>query len=155
MEMSGDEQKAGGLTPRELELAHALPRLTPEQVAQVSPRLKREAFAPGEVIIRQGDLPDRFYIVIFGQVEIIYEDLENRTHSVDMRKPGEFFGETALLQNRPRSATVRALEDKAVELLVMEGEDFKAMMDESKATEMHLAQEMIQRLIRLADVEED
>ena len=153
--MNGDEQLASGLTPREVELAQALPRLSAEQVAEVSPKLKREAFAAGEVIIRQGDLPDRFYIVIFGHVEIIYEDLESRTHTVDMRKPGEFFGETALLQNRPRSATVRAPEDKAVELLVMEGEDFKAMMDESKATEMHLAQEMIQRLIRLADVEED
>ncbi len=153
--MSGDERKTSDLSARDLELAQALPRLTPEQVAEVSPRLKRETFAPGEVIIRQGDLPDRFFIVIGGHVEVSYKDLESRTHIVDIRKPGEYFGETGLMQNRPRSATVRAPEDSAAELLCMEGEDFKDMMDESKATEMHLAQEMIQRLIRLADVEED
>ena len=153
--MSGEDSKANDLSARDLELAQALPRLTPEQVAEVSPRLKRETFAPGEVIIRQGDLPDRFFMVIGGYVEVSYEDLESRTHTVDIRKPGEYFGETGLMQNRPRSATVRAPEDSAAELLCMEGEDFKDMMDESKATEMHLAQEMIQRLIRLADVEED
>lgn len=153
--MSGGNKKTSELTERETELAQALPRLTPEQVAEVSPKFKRERYSSGDTIIRQGDLPDRFYIVISGYVEILYKDLENRTHTVDFRKPGEYFGETGLLQNRPRSATVRAPEDETVELLAMESEDFKAMMQESKATEMHVAQQMLQRLITLADVEDD
>ena len=99
--MSGEERKGRDLTPREVELAQALPRLTPEQVAEVSPKLKREAFPPGEVIIHQGDLPDRFYIVIFGHVEIFYEDLENRTHAVDTRKPGLQIVETVHSHGRP------------------------------------------------------
>jgi CRP/FNR family cyclic AMP-dependent transcriptional regulator len=134
-------------------LAQALPQLTTEQIAQVSPRFIRETFAPGEAIIRQGDAPDRFYIVIRGQAEVLYEDLKGEIETVDRRKAGEYFGETGLIQNRPRSATVRASTEGEVEVLAMDRQDFQEMMAESKATEMHLAQEMIQRLIRLADAE--
>lgn len=137
----------------EEQLAKALPRLTPEQIAAVSPRLNRQWFEPGAEILRQGDQPDYFYIVLEGQVEIWYEDLEGREEAVDVRKQGEFFGETGLLQNRPRSATVRAGSESGAELLAMSRDDFRGMMEESKATEMHLAQEMIQRLIRLANAE--
>ena len=149
----GDESKTSNQQSTDQRLAQALPQLTAEQIAQVSPRFVRETFAPGEVIIRQGDAPDRFYIVIRGQTEVLYEDLKGETETVDRRKAGEYFGETGLLQNRPRSATVLASPDGEVEVLAMNRQDFQEMMDESRATEMHLAQEMIQRLIRLANAE--
>lgn len=149
----GDESKTSSQQSVDQRLAQALPQLTPEQIAEVSPRFVRETFAPGEVIIRQGDLPDRFYIVLQGQAEVLYEDLKGETELVDKRKAGEYFGETGLLQNRPRSATVIASPDGGVELLAMDRQDFQELMAESRATEMHLAQEMIQRLIRLANAE--
>jgi CRP-like cAMP-binding protein len=145
--MTSDDQKT------EEELAHALPQLTSEQVAQVSSKFTRETYAPGEVIISQGAVPDRFYIVIRGQAEVRHEGTSGQTDTVDQRRPGEYFGETGLLQNRPRTATVNAPEDGEVEVLAMERDDFQAMIGDSKATEMHVAQEMIQRLIQLADAQ--
>lgn len=149
----GDEGKTSAQQSADQRLAQALPQLTAEQIAEVSPRFVRETFAPGEVIIQQGDLPDRFYIVIRGRAEVHYEDLKGETELVDTRKAGEYFGETGLLQNRPRSATVIASPDMGVELLAMDRQDFQELITESKATEMHLAQEMLQRLIRLANAE--
>lgn len=149
----GDESKSSNQGSEVKQLAHALPQLTAEQVAEVSPKFVRETFAPGEVIIQQGAAPDRFYIVIRGQAEVWYEDLEGRNEPVDRRIAGEYFGETGLLQNRPRSATVKAPSDSEVEVLAMDRQDFQEMIDESRATEMHVAQEMITRLIRLANVE--
>ncbi len=134
-------------------LAQALPRLTPEQVAQVSPKLIRQTFAPGEVIIRQGEPPDRFYIMLRGQADVWHEDLAGESKFIDTRQPGEYFGETGLLQNRPRSATVCASDEGEVEVLALDRHDFQALIDESRATEMHVAREMIQRLINLADVQ--
>ena len=131
-------------------LAQALPKLTAEQVAEVSPKLVRRAYEPGEVIINQGDAPDRFYIVIGGEAEVWHEGLSGQSDEIDLRKPGEYFGEVGLLQDRPRSATVRAPEDGRVEVLAMDREDFLELMHDSKATEMNVAQEMIQRLISLA-----
>ena len=150
----GDESKTSSKGSVDKRLAQALPQLTAEQVAEVSPKFVRETFPPGEVIIRQGEAPDRFYIVIQGQAEVWYEDLEGRNETVDLRVAGEYFGETGLLQNRPRSATVKAPLDGEVEVLALNRQDFRDLIDESKATEMHVAQEMIQRLIRLANAEE-
>jgi CRP-like cAMP-binding protein len=131
-------------------LAQALPKLSAEQVHEVSPKLVRVTYEPGQVIIKQGDAPDRFYIVIAGQAEVWHEGLSGQRGEIDIRKPGEYFGEVGLLQDRPRSATVRAPEDSPVEVLAMDRQDFLELMDESKATEMNVAQEMIQRLISLA-----
>jgi len=147
---TGEEKRADS---RAEQLSQALPRLTPAQVAQVSTKLKRMRFDRGETIIRQGDSPEYFYIVISGRAEVLHEGVSGRKGTVDVRRAGEYFGETGILQNRPRNATVRAPEESGVEVLAMAREDFLAMIDESRATEMHVAQEMIQRLISLADVQ--
>jgi CRP-like cAMP-binding protein len=131
-------------------LAQALPKLTAEQLKEVSPKLVRQTYEAGQVIMNQGDAPDRFYIILAGQAEIWHEGLSGQSGEIDIRKPGEYFGEVGLLQDRPRSATVRAPKDNSLEVLAMERQDFLALMDESKATEMSVAQEMIQRLISLA-----
>jgi len=151
--MSENESPSRKTPVTDQKLAQALPQLTSEQVAEVSTKLKRETYGPGQVIIQQGDLPDRFYIVISGRAEVLHEDLSGRTGTVDFRGPGEYFGETGLIQNRPRSATVRASMDGEVELLALARDDFEELMDDSRATEMHVAQEMIQRLIRLANAQ--
>lgn len=151
--MSGEEKLTGGEQAADQPLAKALHKLTPEQLAEVSPKFVRERYGPGEVIIRQEEMPDRFYIVIRGKAEVWHENVAGETEVVDVRVPGEFFGEIGVLQNRPRSATVRAPDDAEVEVLAMEREDFREMIEESKATEVQVAREMIRRLISLADAQ--
>jgi CRP/FNR family transcriptional regulator, cyclic AMP receptor protein len=63
-----------------------------------------ETFEEGETIFEQGDLGDFMYVVVEGEVEIIH-----RGEVINTLKPGEFFGEMALVDNRPRSAAARAL----------------------------------------------
>ena len=72
-------------------------------------------------------------------------------HLVATADPGDYFGETGLLQDHPRSATVRVSSEVAVEVLALDRQHFEEMMDESKATEAQVAREMIQRLIELSD----
>ncbi len=145
------EEKEAGQPIGDPRLVQALLRLTPEQVAQVSSKFTRETYAAGETIIRQGELPDRFYIVIRGQADVHHEGLSGRTAFVDRRVAGEYFGEIGLLNNQPRSATVSASPEGEVELLALNRQDFLDLIDESRATEAHVAQEMIKRLINLAD----
>ena len=135
------------------QLAQALPHLTPELIAEVSTKFVRKVFEPGEMIIKQGEIADSFFIIMSGSVEIWHEGLSGRSELVDTQNPGNYFGETGLLTNRPRTATVKAYKDGEVVVLVMGSRDFEAMMKDSKATEMHVAQEMLQRLISLADAQ--
>ncbi len=137
-----------------LQLAKALPMLTSEEVKHVSPKFQTLSYSPGELIIKQGDPADRFYIIVSGRCEVIDHQLDGRDVTVDYREPGEFFGEIGLLQNKPRTATVRAAVDSEVEVMALDREAFLAMTGDSKATEMTIAREMIQRMISLADAQE-
>ena len=135
------------------QLAQTLPHLTPELIAEVSPKFEQQTFQPGQMIIKQGEIADCFFIIISGSVEIWHEGLSGQSEHVDTRNPGEYFGETGLLTNRPRTATVLAHQEGEVVVLVMGSREFQEMMEESKATEMHVAQEMLQRLISLANAQ--
>ena len=67
--------------------------------------------APGEVIIKQGDDGDNFYIIDSGEVEVLVKD-----KVVVKINEGGSFGELALMYGIPRQATVRATQDAEVKL---------------------------------------
>lgn len=68
-----------------------------------------EHYEPGQEIFRQGDLGDRIYIISRGKAEVLREQ-GDRTVSLALLGPGEYFGEMALLNQTTRNATVRCLE---------------------------------------------
>jgi cytochrome P450/CRP-like cAMP-binding protein len=130
-------------------LARALPTLSHEQIARVSPEIASRTYAPGEVIIRQGDPAETFYVLTSGRAEVIRRYPSGSETTIDWREPGEYFGEIGLLQDRPRTATVRAAETGA-EVLVLGRAAFLGLMGGSAATESAIAQEMARRLLAVA-----
>ncbi len=77
----------------------------------------------GKVLIRQGELGDDLMIIYSGLVAV-----ERNGERVNKLGPGEFFGEIALLERGPRTATVTA--ETACRLLVINHRDFHAVMEE-------------------------
>jgi len=75
----------------------------------VTDRVTHAHYEPGDYIIRQGDPPACFYVIEKGEVEIVRTSAEKPEGEVlAVLGAGNFFGETALLGNQPRSASVRA-----------------------------------------------
>ncbi|MBL8447456.1 MAG: cyclic nucleotide-binding domain-containing protein [Zoogloeaceae bacterium] len=70
---------------------------------------KTVEYPPRAVIIQEGDLGDRIYVIESGRVEVL-KALGDELRVLKILGPGECFGEMALLDISPRSATVRALE---------------------------------------------
>ena len=81
--------------------------------------------APGETLIRRGDMGSEMYIVCRGRVEVV----DARGGTLATLGPGDFFGETSLLWSTPRTATVRAT--SACDLFVLEREDFDRVLQEN------------------------
>lgn len=69
--------------------------------------LHREVYAQGEVIFREGEPGDCAYLIEEGNVEVCI----NQTEQINIIGKGELFGEIALLDRQPRTATVRALDN--------------------------------------------
>lgn len=82
-------------------------------------------FPPGMVLFEEGQPGDYMYVVQSGEVEIRRQVGETE-RVLAVLPPGEFFGEMAILNGRPRSAT--AVVRTAARLLVIEGKTFEAML---------------------------
>ena len=93
-------------------------KISPELLAKAGASSIR--LAPGDVVFKDGDAPDKMYVVLSGEVEIHLRDTIIETVS-----QGGTFGEMALIDGSPRSATVIAKTDSQVAAI-----DKKTFMDE-------------------------
>lgn len=86
--------------------------LSKKQLSQVSSLMTPLDLKAGKVLARQGEVGREFLILLEGQVEVVRDG-----KIIAVRGPGDFIGEIALLDNRPRTATVTARTDVVVEVL--------------------------------------
>ena len=89
-----------------------------EFLRDIIPRLDARQFAPGEVLVHEGDVGDEMYFLTRGQVEVLRGEPAER---LAVLREGSFFGELAILTDAPRAATIRALTDVEVYALRRDG----------------------------------
>jgi CRP/FNR family transcriptional regulator, cyclic AMP receptor protein len=90
-------------------------------------RLRRRRFRRNEVIFHQGDPGDSLHIVASGAVKIVLPSPEGEEAIIATLRPGDFFGELALLDGAARSATATALEPS--ETMVLPRAVFQELLD--------------------------
>jgi len=92
-----------------------------EALRQLAAGAPTRTFAPGETIIRQGELGESIFFVLEGGVEVFVRRGEGEV-LIDRHGPGRYFGELALLGDRRRTATVRAAAQEALSPALSQGE---------------------------------
>ena len=135
----------------EADVAAAVPSLSREALTRVAARVHTLTFAPGAVIIRQGDPADRFYILAEGRVEVLREHGEGEPVVLAYLERGGYFGEIGLLHKVARTATVRAV--GAVTALALDQADFEQIVAESDLTASEIS-EVVQRRMTSARLAE-
>lgn len=108
-------------------------------------RVSHAHYDPGEFIIRQGEPPTNFYVLEKGEVEVVRPQNGAPEHVVAVLGAGSFFGERALLGNRPRVMSVRAR--TPVEVLVMGKNVFSQVSGALKPLRDALAQTLNRRAV--------
>ena len=99
----------------------------PEARIDLAKRFRLRVFPEGAEIVREGERGTSFFLVRSGVVEVWTSDLRDRTKKVKLGELGEgdFFGEVALLTDKPRTATVRA--KTKTEVMELARTDFEAI----------------------------
>ena len=104
-----------------------------------------EIIKKGDVILRQGDLPDKFYIIIDGFVTVSHTVPDGREQTIAHLTSGDYFGEIGLLDGTPRIATVTALTN--VKLLSFDRDTFKTWMNKSPGSKDDIQKEAQRRRV--------
>jgi hypothetical protein len=103
--------------------------LSKSELAVWSSRFETIAYQPGQGVVRRGDASDAFYCVLSGELAVVIENDDGSERTIRLLGPGQFFGEIGLLQDAPRTASVRALTHARVYRL--DAEAFRDLLDES------------------------
>ncbi|MFC1971950.1 ATP-binding cassette domain-containing protein [Chloroflexota bacterium] len=119
-------------------LAKTFPSLTQQQLIWVTSKLRPQIYPSGSVIIQKGQPPDKFYIVIRGEVEVILQTPDGHEFPVSRIKSGQYFGEVALIRGDVNMTTVRATADSDVEVATLDQESFSRLLAESSPTKKEI-----------------
>lgn len=95
----------------------------------------------GEVIFREGDAGETMYVVIEGEVDVVHKD-----HLIESIGAGSVFGEMALIDHEPRSATATAKTD--CKFVVVDQRRFGFMVQETPFFALEVMKIMADRLRR-------
>lgn len=111
---------------------------------------RRRAFARGEVVFHEGDLGDSLHLVRTGRLAVQVFTTTGEAATLNVLRPGDFFGELALLRERPaprRTASVVALEP--AQTLSLSGVAFHAICDQHPRIERLMVTMLAQRVEEL------
>jgi CRP-like cAMP-binding protein len=124
--------------------------LPPIEAARVLEIARRRTFGPREVVFHRGDPADTLHLVHSGRFAVGINTPYGDTAVLSLVGPGESFGEIALLEGVPRSATVVALE--RAETRSIHKLDFDALRARHPVVVDILARALAMRVRRLSDL---
>jgi CRP-like cAMP-binding protein/anti-anti-sigma regulatory factor len=147
-----DERGGSGLMP--LEQIDFLAGVSEDELAALRDVLKLREFDAGEAICREGDPGDRMWLLAKGSVSVRLDVSDHRgSRRIASLGRGTVFGEMALIEGAPRSATIVA--DEAVVCYELSSEDFNRLLHDRPlvATRVmrNTARELARRLRRTTE----
>ncbi len=102
---------------------------------------KEYSYKPGATIVREGARGQELFVLLDGTAS-----LTRKGRTITRLTPGDFFGEMAVIDGGPRSATIVA--DDAVDCLVLKQADFRSMVEGDPSIAWHLLETFAARLRR-------
>jgi CRP/FNR family transcriptional regulator len=116
-----------------------------EGLKRLSDFIQEKKERAGVLIFREDDLGDEMYLVRSGQVSI-HQELDSGPVLIEMVEPGGYFGEMAIIDELPRTASATAEVDSS--LLVLHKNDFRAAVQDYPDIAFEVFREFTRRLRR-------
>jgi CRP-like cAMP-binding protein len=110
--------------------------LSPDEQHELRVAGRPQRFAPGAVLLYEGQIGDRVMVMFTGRAKVSYVTARGREVVLRFAGPGEVLGELAAIDGQPRSGTVTALEE--IEAVILPAERFMAFVDQNRAVRLAL-----------------
>lgn len=127
--------------------------LLPAELESLSGCLRRRSYAKGRAIFLQGDPGTSLYVIEAGRVKIVLPSPEGKEFVLNLLGPGDFFGELALLDAKPRSAD--AVAQESCRLLLLQRDDFLQFLEAHPRASVTLLAVLSRWLRRNAQIVQD
>jgi CRP-like cAMP-binding protein len=127
--------------------------LSPKEHDTIAALAEIRTYATRKRVVTQGDPARALFAVVRGRLKVVSSGPDGRDAVLGIMGKGEVFGEVALLDGGPRSATVTALEP--CELLIIERDAFMTFLERSPSVAVKLLKVLAGRLRRLSHRSED
>ncbi|MDZ8079083.1 MAG: cyclic nucleotide-binding domain-containing protein [Nostoc sp. SerVER01] len=126
-------------------LSNALPNVEPSEIIAVATQAKVIRYGANSIIVQQGEVAEKFYLILEGEVEALVSDRHDEFTSCRLQ-PGEYFGNAQLVNGENYPFTVRAGLTE-VEVMIVDRESFCSLIFKSNTNQETVASVLRQRLM--------
>ncbi|MFZ0257203.1 MAG: Crp/Fnr family transcriptional regulator [Gammaproteobacteria bacterium] len=125
------------------------PELTSESLKQIAAHGTMRTYPKNTVLIHEGDQTDSFYVILKGKVKVYASDEDGKEIILNIQGAGKYFGELALIDSAPRSASVMTMEPS--KLAVVSRADFEGFLTQNPRIAIELIRSLAQRVRSLTE----
>jgi signal transduction histidine kinase len=125
-------------------IRRAFPELSSLEAAEMVSLGSVESYAEGNMLCAEGAIERTFYILLEGEVKVTKVINEAEDRFLAILKPGDFFGEMALIQDAPRAASVRTV--TPVVVLEIYRDHFEELVERNSRVSMAMVRVVTRRL---------
>lgn len=128
--------------------------LNQESLERVAAIMSEKIYARKSIVFHEGDQGNTLYIIKNGRIKIAKVAMDGREKTLTILLGGDFFGEMAIFDNLPRSATAEALEND-VHLFAINKSDFERLINENPSIALRIMKDLTRRIRQINQQVED
>ena len=117
------------------------PNMSPEELELIASYGASRTYAKNTILVSEGDPSEMFYLILKGQVKVFISDEKGKEVILNLQGPGEYFGEIAIIDNAPRSASVMTVETCQIAVVAKQG--FERCLTEHPGFALGLIQNLV------------
>lgn len=123
--------------------------LAPADTDKLTAHCQTRTYPANAILITEGDQTDSLYVIVDGEVKVFANDDSGKEVILNILGPGEYFGEIALVDDQPRSASVMTLAPTKV--MIISKSNFKKCLEENPDMSFNLIRALTKQVRALTD----
>jgi CRP/FNR family transcriptional regulator, cyclic AMP receptor protein len=118
--------------------------LTEKEMCMLSKAMRRVSYGRGALVLAEGSDAESLYVILSGRIKVVKRDEDGREIILAVLGPGEYFGEMALLDDKPRSANVETVEPS--DIICISKSDFQRCLQDNFELSIYIMRGLVHRL---------